>query len=132
MANIKLKSLLGEEKSNIIKEDLYTTAGAMIPQVGPATPKNSKESHSDSNDEKRWKNWVGDDANEKKLMKVTDEYYKWLGSEISKLENMYKSGPYQMHLASLKSGGSSRNDYDYLGNLIKTMKQNKAGEKNYR
>ena len=121
---IKLKSLLNE--------NLYTTAGAMIPQIGPATPKNSEKHKSDEKQAKGWERWTGGDENEKKLMKVTDEYYKWLGSEISTLQKIYNSGPYQMHLASLKSGGSSRDDYDYLGNLIRTMKRNKENEKQYR
>jgi hypothetical protein len=121
---IKLKTLL--------KENLYTTAGAMIPQIGPVTPKNSEKWKGDEHYADKWKNWTGGDENEKKLMKVTDEYYKWLGSEISTLQKIYNSGPYQMHLASLKSGGSSRDDYDYLGNLIRTMKQNKQNEKEYR
>jgi hypothetical protein len=121
---IKLKQLL--------KEDLYTTAGAIIPQMGPVTPKNSKRWKDDKRYADRWEDWTGGGENEKKLMKVTDEYYKWLGSQISTLETMYKSGPYQMHLAVLKSSGSSRENYDYLGNLIKTMKERKQDEKQYR
>jgi hypothetical protein len=121
---IKLKTLL--------KENLYTTAGGLIPQMGPVTPKNAEKWKSDKHYADKWKNWTGGEENEKKLMKVTDEYYKWLGSEISALQKIYNSGPYQMHLASLKSGGSSRDDYDYLGNLIRTMKQNKENEKQYR
>jgi hypothetical protein len=128
---MKLKDLLKKQKP-LLKENLYTTAGAMIPQIGPVTPKNAEKRKNSSFSANSWKNWTGGDENEKKLMKVTDEYYKWLGSEISTLQKIYNSGPYQMHLASLKSGGSSSNDYDYLGNLIRTMKQNKQNEKEYR
>lgn len=121
---IKLKELL--------KEDLYTTAGAMIPQWGPVTPKNSQKWKSKENYVNDWNNWTGGEENEKKLMKVTDEYYKWLDSELPKLQKIYNSGPYQMHLAALKSGGSSSVDRDYLGNLIRTMKIKKENEKQYR
>jgi len=128
---MKLKDLLKKEKP-LLKENLYTTAGAFIPQMGPVTPKNAEKRKTDSSSADRWKMWTGGDENEKKLMKVTDEYYKWLGSEISTLQKIYNSGPYQMHLASLKAAFSSREDFDYLGNLIRTMKQNKENEKQYR
>jgi hypothetical protein len=117
---------------NLLKEDLYTTAGYLIPQMGPVTPKNAEKWKSDEHYAKKWNNYTGGEANEKKLLKITDEYYKWLGSELPTLQKIYNSGPYQMHLASLKSGGSSSQDYDYLGNLIRTMKQHKAGEAEYR
>lgn len=128
---MKLKDLLKEEKP-LLKENLYTTAGAIIPQMGPVTPKNAEKWKSDERYAKKWNNYTGGEENEKKLLKITDEYYKWLGSELPALQKMYNSGPYQMHLASLNSGGSSSQDYDYLGNLIKTIKQHKAGEANYR
>jgi hypothetical protein len=113
------------------EKDVYITAGTMIPQIGPATPKNSEKYKGDERREFIWNNWVGNE-DEEKLMNVTDEYYKWLGSELLALEKMHKSGPYQMHLASLKSGGSSRSNHDFLGMLIETMKFRKEDEKRYR
>jgi hypothetical protein len=122
---MKLKDLLKKEKP-LLKEDLYTTAGAMIPQIGAATAKNAEKRKKSSFDADDWKRWTKDDATEKQLIKVTDEYYKWLNSSLPALQKIYNSGPYQMHVSSLKSGGSSSDDYDFLGNLIRTMKNNKS------
>ena len=108
---IKLKSLLNEES-------VYQKAGAMIPQIGPATQKN-KQNH--KNDPDSWKKYVKNDADEAKLLKATDEYIKWLQINIPALDKIYNSDMYKMHLASLESGGSSRSNYDYLKNFIDSM-----------
>jgi hypothetical protein len=114
---IKLKSLLKEES-------VYQKAGAMIPQIGPATQKN-KQKHIKEPDAfygiDSWKKYVKNDADEDKLFKATDEYIKWLDTTIPALDKIHNSDMYKMHLASLESGGSSRSNYDYLKNFIDSM-----------
>jgi hypothetical protein len=112
---MKLKPLLKEES-------VYQKAGAMIPQIGPATQKNKQKlmNQPEKYGPLIWKRHVND-ADEAALFKATDEYIKWLNKTIPALDNIYNSDMYKMHLASLESSGSSRSNYDYLKRFIDSM-----------
>lgn len=126
----KLINLIPTKSKSLNEADVYKTAGAMIPQVGPATVKNLDKLKSEDPD--RWKMWVKNDKGADGVIKATNEYGKWLDSTISMLDKIYSDDFYKMYVASKKSGGSSRDDHDHLGIFLNGLKSDSKFIKRYK